>query len=467
MRQRPFVLIGLSTLFTLACGMVGVVEQTAMLTGPVYWAAGISSPIPTVTIYLGSTTPVYADTAVPGLITTTPEWTTVTAVFVTTPTPYWVTTTPLVITETPAPAATTTPSLPIIGYTTPEPLETPYYRVGSFYMNRDVYIGGPHGLVFRIVSHETQVSLHNQAALYHFITIHVVNYTDEAVIVPASDLFFIRQVWQGEQVLSGRWLPQNEPLIARNLPSYASQQLTAIPASGEQQFVLGFVTPYGVVRELGLITDWNRPVAGGLPVWFYLQEDPFGPLQDALHPPPPTPVLLDDADTQAGGGGPSTGDGLWPTTGLVTRGFGCHEFYTGVDGNGFGCPAERPWFHNGVDIANTGGTVVWSPVNGTMLYAGPNSTGPDCSDIPGSQPPHEGLGNYQRISSDGAAGLATLHYLGHLNGFLVTAGDVASQQDVAEMGSTGCSTGNHLHWTIYENGSLLDPALWAGPGPNP
>jgi murein DD-endopeptidase MepM/ murein hydrolase activator NlpD len=153
---------------------------------------------------------------------------------------------------------------------------------------------------------------------------------------------------------------------------------------------------------------------------------------------------------------------MWPTTGFVTRGFGCAEFYTGVDGEGFGCPAERPWFHNGVDIANTQGTLIWSPVDGTMLYAGQNPTGPDCSDFSGSQPPHNGLGYYQRVGNG-----ETLHYFGHLSNFLVTSGGVTAGQNVAEMGSTGCSTGSHLHWIVYQNGNLIDPAAWAGPGPDP
>ena len=38
-------------------------------------------------------------------------------------------------------------------------------------------------------------------------------------------------------------------------------------------------------------------------------------------------------------------------------------------------------------------------------------------------------------------------------------------QIVSEMGSTGCSTGSHLHWMLYLNGSLVDPATWAGEGP--
>lgn len=470
---RRLLFGSLFLLATLGCGIIGFIENPAPLTGPSYWAAETSTPMPTVTVFLGTSTPVYADTPVPNVITTTPEWTTVTATpilppptatpFGFTATPFWVTTTPIYITETPPPPVTTTPGLPMIGFTTPEPLETPYYRIGTFYMNSDVYVGGPNGLVFRITGHELQPSPNNDEAVYHFITIHVTNYTSEEVIVPVSDVFFIRRIQQDGETLTGRWVPQNEPLIARSLPAYETQQLDPIPPDGERDIILGFVVPNGDVRELGLITDWNRPVEGGLPVWFYLEDDSLGPFEDAYKPPPPTPIVLDDGGTQTGGGGePGSGDGLWPTTGVVTRGYGCAESYTGIDGAGFGCPPERPWFHNGVDIANAQGTLIWSPVDGRMLYAGPNPTGPDCSSIPGSQPPYNGLGNYQRIS-----GGDTLHYFGHLSGFLVTSGGVTTGQSVAEMGSTGCSTGSHLHWIVYQNGNLVDPALWAGPGPNP
>lgn len=461
--KRPLLLsISLLVLSGLGCGVIGFIENPASLTGPSYWAAETSTPVPTVTVFLGISTPVYAATAVPNLITTTPEWTTVTPVFLSTPTPYWVTTTPLFITETPKAPITTTPGLPLIGFTTPEPLETPYYRIGDFYMNSDVYVGGPNGLVFRITGHETQPSPRHDQAAYHFITIRVTNYTGEETIVPISDVFFIRRVQQGETPLAGRWTPQNEPLIARSLPAYETQQLAPLPPDGSRDFVLGFVIPNGDVRELGLITDWNRPVEGGLPVWFHLENDPLGPFTDAYKPPPPTPIVLDDGGSQGSPGAPVSGGGMWPTTGFITRGFGCHELYTGIDGAGFGCPPERQWFHNGVDIANAQGTLIWSPVDGTIAYAGPNSAGPDCSHIPGSQPPHEGLGNYQRVN-----GADTLHYFGHLSDFLATSGSVTAGQIVAEMGSTGCSTGSHLHWIVYQNGNLIDPAQWAGPGPNP
>jgi murein DD-endopeptidase MepM/ murein hydrolase activator NlpD len=475
--QRPLpAFIGLLLLAGLGCGVIGFVENPAPLAGPAYWAAQTSTPIPTVTVFLGTTTPVYPATPVPGQITAEPGWTTVTATplvppptmtpFGFTATPYWVTTTPVYITETPVPPWTTTPGLPQIGYTTPAPTETPHYRIGTFYMHSDVYTTGPNGLVFRLIDHQTQASPRDEAATYHFLTVRVTNYSSEAAIVPATDLFFIRRVVQGGDVVTGRWVPQNEPLIARGLPAYETQQLDPIPPNGRRDIVLGFVVPNGQVPEIGLITNWQRPVEGGLPVWFYLEADPLGPLVDALQPPPPTPIVLDET-WPGSGGSPGGGGGMWPTTGTITRGFGCAEYYTGISGAGYGCPPERSWFHNGVDIANSQGTAVWSPVDGQLLYAGSNPTGADCSAIPGSQPPHQGLGNYQRLQGSDGSGAVTLHYFGHLSAFTVTGGGVTAGQVTAEMGSTGCSTGPHLHWMVYRDGSLIDPAAWAGPGPAP
>ena len=50
----------------LGCGGVGFISGLAPLTGPSYWAAETTTPVPTVTVFLGTTTPVYADTPVPG-----------------------------------------------------------------------------------------------------------------------------------------------------------------------------------------------------------------------------------------------------------------------------------------------------------------------------------------------------------------------------------------------------------------
>ncbi|MCP4287924.1 MAG: hypothetical protein GY792_26395, partial [Gammaproteobacteria bacterium] len=262
MRRLFFGSLTLFLLTMLGCNIIGLIENPAPLTGPAYWAAATGVPQPTTTVWLGTTTPVVATITPTGPIT-----------------------------------VTTTPGLPIIGLTTPNPLDGAYYRTGTFYMNSDVYIGGPDGLVFRIIGHETQPSPNNEAATYHFITIRVTNYSGEAVIVPVSDVSFIRHVEQDGNVLTGRWTPQNEPIIARSLPTYQTQQLTPIPPDGEREIVLGFVLPNGTVSELGLITEWNRPVEGGLPIWFYLEDDPLGPFTDAYKPVPPTPIVLDDGGT--------------------------------------------------------------------------------------------------------------------------------------------------------------------------
>lgn len=469
-------------LATLGCGVIGVVSDPHNLAGVAYWAAATGTAVPTQTRFLGMTTPVYAPTVVPALITlppswvtTTPAWTTVTATpifppptatpagFIATPywvttAPEWVTTTPIYITETPEPPVTTTPALPIIGFTTPVPQETPYYRVGSFYMHSDVYVGGPDNLTLRLINFQTAPSPRQPEASFYYFTFRLTNQAASETVVPLSDLAFIRTSQGETQRVTGRWQPQNEPLLAQGLPLAASQLATPLPPQSERVVTLGITAPAGDVTELGLLTNWQR--ADARPIWFMLQPDPTGPYQDAAQPPLPTPIVLGMDHSPGDDGTPGSGQGMWPTTGVITRGYGCHAYFTGIDGTGFGCPPEQPWFHNGVDIANGSGTAVWSPVDGAMLYAGPNSGGINCAHIAGSEAPHEGLGNYQRVSGQG-----TTHYLGHLRSFSVTSGSVHAGQTVAEMGSTGCSTGPHLHWMVYAHGQLIDPAGWAGPGP--
>jgi hypothetical protein len=465
LRPAAFLLLLFSSF---GCGLFAAVENPDGLTGVSYWAAATGTAVPTETRFLGLTTPVYAPTPIPALltlppvwVTTTPDWTTVTPLFVSTPTPYWVTTTPewqtstpVYLTETPQPPVTTTPALPIIGFTTPVPTETAYYRVGRFYMQSDVYLGGPNRLALRLTAYQASPSPRQAEASFHYFTFRLSNHSAAELTVPLSDLLFIRQVQQAGQTVTGRWQPGNEPLLAADLPLAEAQLLPPLAPGEVREVVLGITAPTGRVNEVGLLTHWQSETAR--PIWFLLEPDPTGPYQDAVQPPPPTPIVLGGGD--GGGytpGDPGAGGGIWPTTGTVTRGFGCHEYYTGIDGAGFGCPPEQPWFHNGIDIANAVGTPIWSPIDGVVQYAGPHSNGPDCSHIPGSEAPHEGLGNYQRVG-DGA----TLHYLGHLSSFLVTGGAVTAGQHIAGMGSTGCSTGSHLHWTVYRNGQLVDPASW-------
>ena len=430
-----------------ACNLTYVEENVAPLAGVAYWAAETGTAIPTETRLLGTTTPVIPPTAPPVIITEPPSFmtavpgtTTVTATPIVPPatstplgwtaTPYWatttpglVTTTPVYITTPPEPPRTTTPSLPIIGYTTPVPLETAYYRVGEFYLNQDVYITRPGNIVFTLRDYYHQPATIGEYGRYHYFVVEVWNRQTEPALVPIFDVFFIRYIEQADQRLTGYWTPRPEALDDHvpPLPRVDEQEREPLDPDERRRYTIGFLTPDGTATRLGLVTDWGRAVAGGNPVWFQPVEDPGpdAPYTSADNPPPPTPVIFDDLGTYNPGGSPPgegtpppVGLGLWPTNGFVTRGFGCAASYTGVSGAGFGCPPDLPWFHNGVDIANVTGNPIWSPATGSVVYAGPNPTGDDCSGLAGSEPPHNGLGNFQRIQADGMT-----HYLTHLSGF--------------------------------------------------
>lgn len=97
--------------------------------------------------------------------------------------------------------------------------------------------------------------------------------------------------------------------------------------------------------------------------------------------------------------------------------------------------------HSGTDIAGTGcGAPIFATHSGTVTYSGPNGD----------------LGNYIQIDH----GDGTSSGYGHIidGGLLVRMGDrVGPGQNIAKVGSTGGSTGCHLHFMIRINGSLTDP----------
>lgn len=131
------------------------------------------------------------------------------------------------------------------------------------------------------------------------------------------------------------------------------------------------------------------------------------------------------ADTPAGGGGSAkvSGSGVaWPTTGSLTSGFG---YRWGA-------------LHAGIDIANGVGTAIRAAKSGTVILAGWNG----------------GYGNC--IVIDHGGGFTTLY--GHMTRVRATEGQRVSQGDlIGDMGSTGNSTGSHLHFETRVNGSPQDP----------
>jgi len=123
-----------------------------------------------------------------------------------------------------------------------------------------------------------------------------------------------------------------------------------------------------------------------------------------------------------GGGQPSAAGLIWPCDGVVVSGFGMR------------------WgrMHEGIDIGCAYGTPNRAAASGTIIYAG-------------------WLGGYGNlVVVDHGNGLSTAY--AHASSILVSVGQSVSQgQTVSLVGSTGHSTGPHLHFEVRVNGVAVDP----------
>lgn len=99
-------------------------------------------------------------------------------------------------------------------------------------------------------------------------------------------------------------------------------------------------------------------------------------------------------------------------------------------------------WHTGIDIGAAYGTPIYASKSGTVTTAGMSSTG---------------YGNYVVINH--GDGSSTLY--GHMSYYIVSSGQTVSQgQVIGYVGSTGNSTGPHLHFNIYINGSTVNPLAY-------
>ena len=99
--------------------------------------------------------------------------------------------------------------------------------------------------------------------------------------------------------------------------------------------------------------------------------------------------------------------------------------------------------HKGVDFAGPEGTVVSSVAAGLVTFSG------------------ERAGFGQMVEINHGNGLATRYC--HNEKLLVKQGDMVRKgQDVSLMGSTGHSTGPHLHFEVLKNGAQVDPLRFIG-----
>ena len=129
---------------------------------------------------------------------------------------------------------------------------------------------------------------------------------------------------------------------------------------------------------------------------------------------------------------------IWPTVGRISGVYGSQRILNGK--------SRRP--HYGIDIAAPNGTPVLAPADGVVTLAHPDT-----------------YFNGGLIALDHGHGLSS--WFSHLSRLLVKKGDRINRGDkIAEVGSTGRSTGPHLDWRINLFERRLDPSLLVGPMPS-
>ena len=125
---------------------------------------------------------------------------------------------------------------------------------------------------------------------------------------------------------------------------------------------------------------------------------------------------------------PFTGSFLKPAAGEFTSGFGMR----------FHPILHRQRMHTGLDIGAQQGTPIHAAADGVVITATYS----------------RGYGNM--IILDHGGGVSTLY--GHCSALFVNAGEkVARGQRIAAVGSTGLSTGPHLHWEVRIGGKPVNP----------
>lgn len=122
---------------------------------------------------------------------------------------------------------------------------------------------------------------------------------------------------------------------------------------------------------------------------------------------------------QIASGQQGSGSFIWPTSGIITQ--------------------NPIWYHMALDIANPSAPPIIASDGGTVTYSGCLNWGYGC-----------------HIIIDHGNGYQTLY--GHMSYLGVSVGqNVGKGETIGTMGSTGMSTGTHLHFEIRSGGQILNP----------
>jgi murein DD-endopeptidase MepM/ murein hydrolase activator NlpD len=119
---------------------------------------------------------------------------------------------------------------------------------------------------------------------------------------------------------------------------------------------------------------------------------------------------------------------VWPIHGRITSYYGRRNLGMGTSS-----------FHSAIDVAAPMGTPVAASRSGTVIYAGWSN---------------RGYGNLIKIQHAGGAET----WYAHNSKILVSVGQYVKQGEIiSRVGTTGLSTGPHLHFELHEGGKAIDP----------
>jgi len=201
------------------------------------------------------------------------------------------------------------------------------------------------------------------------------------------------------------------------------QILRILPVTGVRHKVKPGDTIYSIAKKYQVdpqvIVDW--------PYNSFANDETFALAvgQDLIIPDGVKPKEIPTAPrptyyAQVPGAGLGTGQFAWPTSGRISQGYS--------------------WYHKAVDIANKDAPDILAADGGTVILAG--------------WVPPMAYGNHVII--DHGNGFVTLY--AHMSQIYVSVGQkVARGQAIGKMGSTGRSTGTHLHFEIRQNGVAQNP----------
>lgn len=196
--------------------------------------------------------------------------------------------------------------------------------------------------------------------------------------------------------------------VAYTVKSGDTLESVAKKFSAEQQPILDY--PFNdIPDDLSLKVGQQLIVPDGIP-------------PEVKNPPKPKlqPRYLAKGSESPAFSAPGGGQFIWPTGGTLTQYFS--------------------WYHPGIDIANRSAPGIAASDGGTVIVAG--------------WPDNSGYGN--RIVIDHGNGYTSLY--AHMSNIYVSVGSTVSRgQLIGQMGSTGRSTGTHLHLEIRYKGVALNP----------